>query len=438
MRKLLSYSLLVYLSSVVMGHAQTQSWVPSTNGLLDTYQQPYSFTPSFGTFDINFKTNGPFGKDYIYGHWLDSDSLFRCVAIRNNGKWQSLPFHVDADSWTGDIVQYVDTMYIGGWFYQTIRDKDSAVLPTTSLLKFYNDSVWAAPYYFRQMIYDFAVSGDSLLVWTDAYWGPADSIPTHILTTDGGQTWQYPYSIVHPTDTVANFGIWRHIMFWKGDIITLNHNGWGDYQGVIRWDGTQWHHYGDGIRGTYSSASDIAIFRNELYMAGSFSKTESPLNPGEYITRWDGTKWNDVGGGIQTSIYSMFEYDSLLYCHGYGSGYGDAPIPYLAAWDGSQWCGTPIHYPYGYNPAHFGFVNDTLWMVFESPTTTTTGDPISYINYFDGDYLHGPNAICSTPGLGEEEVKVQQDATENIPQSHSRQGDGFSAGKKKDQPFKGL
>lgn len=400
---------LTFIGLVIIGGgmlAQTQNWVPSSKGLLQSYQLNFNNEPSPNAFNIQFKTKGPFGKDWIYGHWLDSDSLFRCVGTRVGGKWVPLPFHVDHNSWTGDIVQYGDTMYIGGYFHDIVLDKDSSSLPWTSLLKVYGDSIWSNPPYFF-IIRDMEVSGDSILVWADGYQDSTVGIESHMLSTDG-RNWRYPYSITHPVDSVAFFGAEGHdLEIWKGDIITLNDNGPGPYNGIIRWDGNQWHPYGPGIRGPYSMAFDFEIFRDEIYMSGGFTKAEHPLNPGEFIARWDGQKWNEVGGGLQTSVWELFVYNDLLYCHGVASGYGDANIPYLAAWDGHKWCGTPIHYTNA-RPGHFGFVNDTLWAFFGSHTTTTTGNTINYLNYFDGDYLHGPNAICSTPGLGEEEIETVQ------------------------------
>ena len=69
----------------------------------------------------------------------------------------------------------------------------------------------------------------------------------------------------------------------------------------------------------------------------------------------------------------------------------------------------PINYG-GKQANNFGFIDDTLYAVIHYPPITANGQPMSYLNYFDGDYLHGPNAICSTPGLGEkEQIVVQED-----------------------------
>ncbi len=401
--RLLKYSVILSLLVFGKGYAQTQSWVPDSKGILETYQLPYTNQPAPYAFNIKFKTNGPFGKDYIYGHWLDSDSIFRCVATREGGRWVPLPFHVNSFSWTGDIIQYGDTMYVGGWFDDVVRDKDSASLPSTTLLKVFGDSVWEHQGGYFGFVFDMATSGDSLLVNTSSYVNSTDTMLSHALKSGKNSNWEYPFSIIHPTETVAYFGAQRRVEFWKGDIITINNISSGPYGGIARWDGQQWHSFGDGVRGGFPSTFDFTFFRDELYMSGSFTKQESPLNPGEFIARWDGVKWNEVGGGLNTGVRRLFVYDDLLYCHAVQSGYGDANIPYLAAWDGVQWCGTIMNNIGGDPPRSFGFVNDTLWVMFSYLITTINGDSVGYLNYFDGDYVKGPNSICSTPGLGLEE-----------------------------------
>ena len=270
----------------------------------------------------------------------------------------------------------------------------------------FGDSVWTSPDYFG-FIFDFATDGDSLLVYTSGYLDSNFFTRSHVLKPGKSAIWQNPYTIPHPTDSTSYFGAQRRVEFWKGDIITINNISSGHFGGLARWDGQQWHGYGDGVRGGFSSTFDLAFYRDELYMSGSFTKAESPLNPGEFIARWDGAKWNEVGGGLQTGVRHLFVYDDLLYCHAVQSGYGDANIPYLAAWDGHQWCGTVMHNVGGDPPRSFGFVNDTLWVMFSYLITTINGDPVSYLNYFDGDYVNGPSAICSTLGLGEEENQLE-------------------------------
>ncbi len=347
-------------------------------------------------------------KNWIYGHWLDSDSLVRCVGYRYGGRWVPLPFSCNLSSYASDIVLYGDTLYMGGNFDGIVLDKDSSVLPTTPILKFYKDSIWSSPVRIG-FLTDFASSGDSLLIAASVYTGPNNQlIGPQILVTDGGTTFQYPYSIVHPTQNHGAIGgRWTHIEIRDQNIYTLNDGSTGTFNGVVRWDGQQWFGYGNGIYGTNAKAYDYEFHNNELYMGGSFTKSEDPRNPGQNIAKWNGTNWEEVGGGLNSPPWSLFEYKGVLYCHVSGNRFGDVTIPHLAGWDGRQWCGTPTTFPTSISPQSFGFINDTLYVAFSIPTSLD-GSPKRFMFYYDGDYLHGPGSICSTLGLGEEENQVEE------------------------------
>ena len=414
MEKLLRYSglSLFMMMGVYVCFSQTETFRPASHGLLQTFQDPGSGPPS--GFEVNFVTNGPFGKDWIYGSWLDSDSLVRSVGYRKGGKWVSLPFHVVGSHYTGDIAQYGDTMYIGGFFKKVIIEKDSTVIPNPTLLKFHDDSIWAAPYTVHY-IDDMEVSGDSLLIWASGYQNSDTTIiGPHLLTTDREKTWKYPYSMVHPTETTAYFGAIPKLKIEGGNIYSLNDAGQGHYTGVVKWDGLKWSGYGNGIQGTFSKAADFAFYKSELYMAGSFTKREDSRNPGEFVAKWNGSYWESVGGGLSAVALDLFKYKNTLLCKTNGDTFGDVYLPYLAGWDGHQWCGTPLSYTGGI-PQSFGFIDDTLYAAYRYLPASTNGSSLSYINYFDGDYLHGPDAICSTPGLGEEENTLAKEAIEVYP-----------------------
>ncbi|MDZ7847689.1 MAG: hypothetical protein U5L96_13485 [Owenweeksia sp.] len=140
-----------------------------------------------------------------------------------------------------------------------------------------------------QFLYDFAVSGDSLLVWPSTYFGPTDTLFSHILSTDGGSTWSYPYSTPHPPAVSwSGFGAYFQLEIKDGDIYTLNDGSDAPYNGIVRWDGQQWHSYGNGLYGTYAQATNFEFYKDELYLAGSFSKEEDSRNPGGLIAKWNG------------------------------------------------------------------------------------------------------------------------------------------------------
>ncbi len=404
MLRLLSYSLLLVIVGVTS--VMAQGWTPASEGLLQTNQWGGVGGPLTG-FDINFKPNGPFGKDWVYGFWLDSDSVVRHVGYREGGKWVSLPISGNYNSYVLDIEQYGDTMYISGAFNYVQSDKDSIILPLAGILKYHNDSVWVEVDKVVNFL-DLQASGDTLLLAGGIYLkNDSTVLGPHLITTNGGATWTNPYNNIYPgSGKEFGGGPWDKVKIRGGEIYTLNFDGSNVNDGLIRWDGQQWHTYGPGLYGTYSQVYDFTFFRNQIYIAGSFTRAEDSRNPGELIARWTGTDWQTVGGGSTTGAWSLFEHDNILYCINGGGGFGDANIPFLAGWDGHQWCGTPVVYS-GDSPVNFGFINDTLFCVYKYPGKAN-GVQMSYINYYDGNYLRGPNSICSTKGIGLEEEPAEE------------------------------
>lgn len=413
MLKTLSFLLLSLFFFV--GHAQTQNWHPAMDGIEPVQKGLFGYA-----YTIKFR-NDLMGRDWIYGGYYDEDSLRRCVAYREGGRWKPLPFSGYYGNIAYDIEMYGDTLYIGGEFGDIVLDKDSSTLPNTGLLKWYNDSLWTSstssnpgPIYSPD---DMTTKGDTLLIWGGSYYDPPNSVIYHqFMTADGGATWQYPYSIVHPTSNFADFAAPPHHLeiLRNGDILTINNDSprGNPFSGLARWDGQQWHAYGNGLFGSTSRVLDFEFYKGDLYMGGSFNRYDFPNDPANFVGHWDGSQWQELANGTQGTVKDLFVHDSTLYCYANSQQFGDTTIPFLAGWDGKQWCGTPTNFTIV--PESFGFVKDTLYATFYLPGMAGN-DSISYMNYFDGDYLHGPNAVCSTPGLGEEEVQVQQDQLKIFP-----------------------
>lgn len=416
MKSLISIQIvfLLFISGQQLAYAQ--SWTPSSEGLFQSYQRrAYQHTG----FEINFKPNGPFGKDWIYGTWLDSDSIRRGVAYREGGKWVSLPFSFNQDSYTGDIVQYGDTMYIGGTFINLIIKGDSTHQLAATIIKFHKDSIWTSPLTIA-WIFDMEASGDSLLI-EGVYMDPDTVMGGQMLTADGGVSWREAFYRYGP-DSASNWGGPRSELKLRGGDIYFLYEGYGQCNGVVRWDGVNWHGFGNNFNG-FSWMVDFEFYNDEIYLGGVFSRGPNNENPDNGIVKFNGSNWEEVGGGINGfqggivggGVIDIFLHNGLLYCFAAGDRFGDAYIPYLASWDGHQWCGTPINYVNSTAPDNFGFIKDTLYSVYSQPTGTVNGDPLSYINAYIGDYSKGPGSVCSTLGIGYDEFEYRNDLIQIFP-----------------------
>jgi hypothetical protein len=396
MLRLASFSVLIAFILCALQKLGAQNWQPAMDGIYPT-QWNY---PDY--FDIKFKNN-ILGKEWIYGTWLDEDSIRRGVAYREGGEWVPLPitFPIGGFSKVKDIALWGDTLLIGGQFNPAISDLDSTQTYSASLLKWWNDSLWSDPFF--HFVEDIDVSGDSILIWA-GYASPTDTLGYLVFKHDT-LPWQNVGNPVHPTETWGFFGAFADLQIHNGQIYTVNNgsppNDSAGWKGIVRWDGTQWHPYPYGLWGGWARATALEFYRNELFMGGTFFKSDHPYNPGNGIAKWDGTQWTSMGGGVGGFVIDLFLHDSLLYSFISNSGFADAPISYFAAWNGHQWCGTPGNF--ARPPISFGFANDTLFCTFNEQSTTIGTDTVTHMNYFVGNYVNGPNAVCSTYDLGDEE-----------------------------------
>jgi len=409
-------SALLIFSLQFSARSQTQSWQPITQGFAS--DQPGIHGQ---TYHIDFYPNGPLDRDWIYGTWLDENNLRRCIAYRQGGRWVPIPFHgsVNMLNRVNDMAMYGDTLYVAGSFGDPTLDKDSSALPPAGLLKIFEDSLWVDSHI--NLANSITVKGDTLLIAGASYYNPPDIIYHQFMTTDGGSTWQYPYTVVHPTENTPRFGAHAQLeILENGDILTINNGSprGNKFSGITRWDGKKWHSYGQGLFGTYARVFNFQFYKDVLYIGGTFSKAEDISNPGNFIARWSGNRWENFANGLKGFVKNQFVYDSTLYANIDGGSemqhrFGDAQIPFFAGWNGQQWCGTPIFYD-SLPPASFGFIKDTLYATFYEPGIVQ-GDSVFFLNYFDGDYLNGPNAICSSIGLNEPELEAKQARFEIYP-----------------------
>jgi len=111
-------------------------------------------------------------------------------------------------------------------------------------------------------------------------------------------------------------------------------------KGIARWDGNRWNSVGGGFGGyPEGGGSALAVAGNNVYVSGYW------VNPIirdriDYLKRWDGNSWHTLGsnGGVQGNIYSIAVSGKDVYVG--GDFYNVDGVPNtrcLARWDGSKW-----------------------------------------------------------------------------------------------------
>jgi len=194
--------------------------------------------------------------------------------------------------------------------------------------------------------------------------------------TDGMRNWGYS---IFANDSILVLGgsfsniantIYDNIVIWKGDSISnlggQESGGTTTTQAVYILDGTVYFAGGFGALpflplskrvvgyhaitgwtdlngGTWGGGVDdvqcLGEFNGNLVVGGLFTHAGTPMKLMNNIGIWDGTSWDDLGGGLSYSAQRMVTdtMNNFLYVAGAFLAAGGASTGALARWDGYQW-----------------------------------------------------------------------------------------------------
>jgi len=118
----------------------------------------------------------------------------------------------------------------------------------------------------------------------------------------------------------------------------------GDSQvnGIARWDGHQWHAFGEEVAAEVFIVYSLLVMSNGDIVAGGWIRNLGGINNGG-IARWNGQAWSLVGGGMQLpngepKVYSLAETPSgVLLAGGNFRIAGNVDAKQIAQWDGASW-----------------------------------------------------------------------------------------------------
>jgi trimeric autotransporter adhesin len=231
-----------------------------------------------------------------------------------------------------------------------------------------------------------------------------NGIACHSLAKFDGSYWS-------PVNNFPVFWIYSNYPNWVYDIEKYNNELYvcGNFDNyplmtisyITKWDGTNWVNVGNGINGGIIDARKMVVYKNELVVAGRFSKTVNPTNPGENIGKWNGTQWSELGSGTNDIIDDMKVKDGNLYICGAFSTAGGIPAHNLARWDGSKWCGFGNTLNYGIITS-LDFLNDTLY-IGGSFIIVNVDTIWNIAKWIGGNYVD----TCSST-IGIEQIETQQ------------------------------
>lgn len=115
-------------------------------------------------------------------------------------------------------------------------------------------------------------------------------------------------------------------------------------RGITRWDGSDWDPLGGGLRTVGLTATlkvrDIAFRGDDVYVAGLF---ESAPGPARNISLWDGKVWRTLGAGFPGEINTLAPFGTGIVAGGGGdsAAIADPALKHqiVGLWDGSGWNG---------------------------------------------------------------------------------------------------
>ena len=127
------------------------------------------------------------------------------------------------------------------------------------------------------------------------------------------------------------------------------------------------HGLGAGVRAMYADTVD-----NYLYATGAFLDTTADGRVLKGIARWDGTKWDSLGTGIEgadpfalDNTFAFSRYKNKLYIGGVFSSLGDKQAKGLGTWDGTNWDTLKVQpfkkTTYNYNVVSTAIINNELY-----------------------------------------------------------------------------
>lgn len=112
---------------------------------------------------------------------------------------------------------------------------------------------------------------------------------------------------------------------------------------IAKWNGNNWSTLSSGIavgggehpEGFLSNVYSLLVHKDTLYAFGWF--VDAGADTVNSIAKWNGTKWEGVGGGVNAFIFTSVVYNDEIYVGGLFDTIGGQPIQTVSRWDGKAW-----------------------------------------------------------------------------------------------------
>src|SRR5512140_3340961 len=100
--------------------------------------------------------------------------------------------------------------------------------------------------------------------------------------------------------------------------------------GIAKWDGSNWSGFGSGFAwGTGPVGYAVAVRGSEVYVGGVFITNISGVSV-RNLGKWDGSRWSEVGGGVNGIVTSLVLKGNDLFVGGYFTEAGGTTVTNIA------------------------------------------------------------------------------------------------------------
>lgn len=162
-----------------------------------------------------------------------------------------------------------------------------------------------------------------------------DGVPASGVARWDGSGWhglQGGVGVVNGLNVASAMTVQGGTLVVGGAFSTVNGNA-VPADGVARWDGSSW----TGLNDAYNviSIEGLGVYNDELIAGGSF--VQAGTNVLDFIVRWNGTGWEELGGGTNDHCTTFGIYNGDLIVGGWFTNAGGVSSLRIARWNGISW-----------------------------------------------------------------------------------------------------
>jgi len=329
------------------------------------------------------------------------------IAVWNGERWDSLGYRIsDGEAQTHCFLRHAGELYASGnWLY--LNDQG---IVNTGIARFdentlrWEDLGCTNPQFSGLATITSKANGTGF--YFTGHRGDPCSLPaSNVFTYDGNnyESWipfeQIPYAQDNYVGFVFEFLSMTYMTGLFRDPLS------DGYSSMMRYNGNNWE-YVPGWGQLTEPIKEFSIHNDTLYLAGTFRRSVGA--PGNLIARFDGSTWDDMGGGLlhepvpmSGAALDLLWHHNELWVVGLFTRAGDIPAECVVKWNGSQWCSIAADLQ-----GHFSwFTTPTVQSITSWRDSVYIAGGFSYINGEPvrevAQWLGGDATVaCSTPVVG--------------------------------------